>query len=496
MKKSKPRTRRSSAAKARKVTAPAPSRLGKIVHEWPQLEVFAESEIAKCRRNVANRYGKVFAAKASDRLCQALDTVSAFAAEAFAPQPRPTILEFTVARAKPAEATSRASMLAGTTEAVSTALLRTAQRHLLRDYFHKQVAYMVNHLERRAQPVFPAGPEAVVSPTTPSSVAEVCWLNGTMRTYLDPRSLREIADENTLQQFDLPRMLRSDIDTTAGRVGAPQFRKKFSITGAPITVAVIDTEVDISHPALKDRVVQRTNSTKERWGFPAGHGTAVAGIIASMDSTFTGMGPGLTISNYKVLATDSSLNADDFGGSMAIQQALEDGAQVANCSWGSGAAGDGTGREARACNTAWNLGLIIVKSAGNLGPGKSTLTTPADADGVIVVGATDRAGAAVQDYSSRGPANGKNRPHLVAPGGAEIDPMHSCLPGMGFGNIGIGTSFAAPHVSGLAALLLAQHPGMSPDEVRKRLIAQCRLIPGGGDENTQGKGFVSLESLT
>jgi serine protease AprX len=206
------------------------------------------------------------------------------------------------------------------------------------------------------------------------------------------------------------------------------------------------------------------------------------------------MAPGVTLTNYKVLATDTSLNSDDFGGAMAIQQALEDGAQIANCSWGAGAAGDGTGREAVACNNAWNLGLILVKSAGNNGPDASSLTTPADADGVIVVGATDRAGTTVQDYSSRGPAGTKPRPHLVAPGGSEFDPIHSCLVGGGFGNAGFGTSFAAPHVSGLAALLLAETPGLAPDGVRNKLLSLCTLLPAG-DANTQGAGLVSLASL-
>jgi serine protease AprX len=137
--------------------------------------------------------------------------------------------------------------------------------------------------------------------------------------------------------------------------------------------------------------------------------------------------------------------------------------------------------------------MILVKSAGNRGPFPSTLTTPADADGVIVVGATDRSGAFVQDYSSRGPAGTKPRPHLVAPGGSPFDGMHSCQVGGGFGDAGCGTSFAAPHVSGLVALLLAQTPGLEPDQVRQRLIALCRKLPSA-DENTQGAGFVSLVS--
>jgi serine protease AprX len=137
-------------------------------------------------------------------------------------------------------------------------------------------------------------------------------------------------------------------------------------------------------------------------------------------------------------------------------------------------------REVRAADAAWSLGLTIVKSAGNRGPGVSTLTTPADADGVVVVGATDREGKAVQDYSSRGPIpGGMERPHLVAPGGISggrgID---SCLVGGGFGDCGAGTSFAAPHVTGLLALILEGEPDLTPNQQRKRLLSVCTPLDG------------------
>src|SRR5947209_5230390 len=348
MKKREHKVQNKMPIRARVAARHATIELAKAVREWPKLEIFTKGEIAKCRGTVANEYGKAFASKASDRLCQALATVQSFRTEAITPQPRPTILEFSAPQVKTAEFNKRVAALAGveTVETAPPVLHRIARSRVWRDSFTKQVAGIATQLERRAQMFFPAGVEAIASPTTPSSVVEICWLNNTMRTYLDPRSLRESASETTLQGLDLPRPLQADIDGTAVLVGAPQFRKRFSITGAHITVAVIDTEVDINHPALKGRIVQRTNSTKEPFGFPAGHGSAVAGIIASLDKKFAGMGPGLTITNYKVLATDPSLNSDDFGGSMAIQQALEDGAQVANCSWGSGAAGAGKGREA------------------------------------------------------------------------------------------------------------------------------------------------------
>jgi len=465
---------------------------GAAVREWPQIEVFTAGALAKARGAIKNLYGKDFASKATDALCETLQTVHSFGVEAV--EARPMVLEFTAPSVSARQIAGLTRQLAGAGDAIAALgrIRRWARLQMSRDAFQEQVAGLKALLETRAKPVFAAGLAARSSPTVPSSVTERCWLNHSMRTFLDPRMLRDVAAEKTLKCLDLPRLLTADMNVTGPRLSAPAFRKKFKLTGEHITVAVIDTEVDIGHPALAGRVLQKVNYTKERWGSPAAHGTAVAGIIGSADKGFPGMVPGATIANYKVLCTNRALNGTDFDGSRALQQALEDGAQIANCSWGAGPAGNGTSREAVACNNAWDLGMVIVKSAGNQGAlGASSLTSPADADGVIVVGATDREGTAVQSYSSRGPAGRKTRPHLVAPGGTDLAGMVSCLVGGGFGDVGNGTSFAAPHVSGLAALLLSQSPGLEPNEVRDRLVALCELLVAG-DANVQGKGFASL----
>lgn len=371
-------------------------------------------------------------------------------------------------------------------------LLRYVKLMSVRDNFLKTTGAITDEIERGSRGFFSAGFEAAASPQMPSSVTQVCWLNRTVRTWVHPRTLAEVVADPSIERIDLPRRLEAELKVSGNTVGAPQFRKKFKRTGKGIIVAVIDSEASLNHPALKGRVVHKQNFTSELWGNPGSHGTAVAGIIASNNKTFIGMAPGATIYNYKVLATNRLLNGDDFDGALAIQQAVEDGAHIANCSWGAGPAGDGTSREAVACNEAWALGLVVVKSAGNRGPGSRTLTTPADADGVIAVGATDREGKAVQEYSSRGPAETKSRPHLIAPGGiAGGTGITSCLTGGGFGDCGAGTSFAAPHVSGMLALLLERDPSLTPDEVRDVLLNACAPLDGI-DESTQGRGLVSL----
>jgi serine protease AprX len=490
-----------------------------------------EEIIRNARARVGNLFGEKLASKASEAFCLAFGQPTAFAGLEVAAEsvkPQSLVLEFVLQPEVSAEVNNAVEQLRKTrawtsvrnalkriemeavTRGVVTEIMETGRsepnilpvqaarllRHVkitsLRDNFFKITGAITDEIERGARGFSPAGPEAAASPQLPSSVTQVCWLNRTVRTWVPPRTLAEVVADSSVERVDLPRRLQAEIQVSASTIGTPQFRRKFKRTGKGIIVAVIDSEVALSHPALKGRVAHKQNFTAELWGNPDSHGTAVAGIIASNNQQFIGMAPEATIYNYKVLATNSFLGGNSFDGALAIQQALEDGAHIANCSWGAGPADDGTSREAIACNEAWALGLIIVKSAGNQGPNSSTLTTPADADGILTVGATEREGKTVQDYSSHGPAEAKIRPHLVAPGGILGGVgITSCLVGGGFGDCGAGTSFAAPHVSGMLALLLERDPSLTPDELRVILLNACAPL-AVGDANTQGKGLVSL----
>ena len=474
--------------------------------------------VEESRKLVHNQYGEQLASKASDAFCLAFgrQTPQVFAAFegglAEAPPARPIIVEcgsqqerISLVR-KAAEEVKKAPVWNRLQESMvevrtpelrlqTGRLLRQAAIESVRDDFYRAAGPISAEVERSTRNLLGPGPEAMASSAGPSSITEICWLNRSILTHVDPRSLAEVVADQKVERVDLPRLLEAEVRTTASTVGAPQYREKMNRTGKGMIIAILDSEVTLRHPALQDRVIHKQNYTLEPWGTAGSHGTAVAGIAAASGDGLVGMAPDATIYNYKVLATNRFLNAIDFRGALAIQHALEDGAHIANCSWGTGPAGDGTSREARAVDTAWSLGLAIVKSAGNAGPGAGTLTTPADADGVIVVGGTDQLGTAVQDYSSHGPTpSNENRPHLVAPGGTLSVGIESCLVGGGFGDCGYGTSYAAPHVSGLLALILEGEPDLTPAQQRERLLSVCNLLDGY-DINAQGAGLVSLTGL-
>lgn len=477
----------------------------------------------KARTYVANKYGAKFAEKATDEFClmlynadlqqfqpvtNFLESAHVFRATAPAPNSGHTsssVIEFSgdIPTVKPIVSTDPGSFdklksairtFNNSPEGLLLNYQQVIQQQRIKDYREtilKSMASITTPLEKIIEGNFAQAARSIGSA---ESLASTCWLNQTVRTVADPLVLGEIAGDDRISKIDLPRRLVAEINQTGPLVDAPNYRVNSSKTGKGIIVGVIDTEVSTAHPALTGRVVKQKNYTKEPWGNPGAHGTAVAGIIGSNDAAYTGMAPEATIYNYKILGYNGLLNGTNFDGGLAIQDAVVDGVNIANCSWGDGPAGDGTSRLALACNNAWNLGMSIIKSAGNDGPGRGTLSSPADADGVIVVGATERDGKRIGDYSSRGPAfSGAHRPHLVAPGGSPMDGIFSCIVGGRFDSVGDGTSFAAPHVSGLLALILEEHD-LSPDEQRNFLIKLCTKLPGFNDDD-QGAGLISMISL-
>ena len=128
-------------------------------------------------------------------------------------------------------------------------------------------------------------------------------------------------------------------------------------------------------------------------------------------------------------------------------------------------------------------GVVLVKSAGNTG--KEGLTDPANHPHVIAVGAlkvnTKKQSADRASFSSYG-----DRLDVAAPG----DKVLSLKPGGGYVSMS-GTSMAAPHVVGLVALLRAQHPDWTPDQVRAHLTGAVDDLGDAGKDKYYGHGAVN-----
>ena len=252
-------------------------------------------------------------------------------------------------------------------------------------------------------------------------------------------------------------------------------------TGDPIKVAILDTGIDLKHPDLKDNIKGGYNAIYP-WKSPNddnGHGTHVAGIVAAIDNEIgvVGVGPKIDLYAVKVLnAAGSGYLSDVIEG---LDWAIANGMQVVNMSLG-------TSRDVpsfrEAVQRVYNAGIVQVAAAGNTG---GSVTYPAAYPEVIAVSATDQSDN-LASWSSRGPEI-----DLAAPG-VEI---YSTYKGSTY-KILSGTSMAAPHVTGVAALVIdAKKCGTcTPAEVQQRLEATARDLGEPGKDNFYGSGLVDALS--
>lgn len=271
-----------------------------------------------------------------------------------------------------------------------------------------------------------------------------------------------------------------------------------AVTGSGVTVAILDTGIDYRHPDLggclgtECKVVGGYNFVEgEDFTDPMdyqGHGTHVAGIVAAK-GTLRGVAPDAKLYAFKVLDdTGSGLDSAIIAG---LERAVDpdgdpltdDQVDVINMSLGGWGAYDSP--LSQAANNAMDAGIIVVVAAGNDG-GYSSIGSPGNAERVITVGASDNDDA-IAGFSSRGPINGQSylKPELVAPG---VN-INSAAPGGGYA-IHSGTSMAAPHVAGGAALLKQLRPELNAQEIKSLLIFNTKDI--AEDIFTQGAGRMDL----
>ncbi len=257
------------------------------------------------------------------------------------------------------------------------------------------------------------------------------------------------------------------------------------VRGAGMRVAVIDTGIDYTHADLGGcfgdgcKVVggyDLANDDADPFD-DHGHGTHVAGIVAA-NGDLLGVAPEAQLLAYKVL--DDSGWGEDSDLIAALEMAVDpdgdpttdDGAHVINLSLGG--PGSPFDPASQAVDAAVEAGVVVAVAAGNSGrDGWQSVESPGTAARAITVGAVDSEDALAK-FSSLGPVpqNWSIKPDLLAPG-VEIT---STVPTSGevsdpTGYLAIGgTSMAAPHVAGAAALLRQLHPGWTPDQVKGALM--------------------------
>lgn len=255
-------------------------------------------------------------------------------------------------------------------------------------------------------------------------------------------------------------------------------------TGAnDLLIAVLDSGIDYTHEELNDGRV-RTDIDKDYVNNDddamddAGHGTHVAGTIAAASNN------GIGVSGILWQAQLLPLKVCDESGACAvdtivsaIQYAADQGARIINMSIGG--SGCSSTLEAAVDYAYFEKGAVLVAAAGNE---NALVGYPAAYEPVIAVGALDRHGQRAY-FSNYGDAL-----DLVAPGVR----VFSTAPNNGYDTFS-GTSMAAPHVTGVAGLLLAQQPMLTNHQVRQLLFQSAVDLGEKGLDRQYGYGLINAE---
>lgn len=294
-------------------------------------------------------------------------------------------------------------------------------------------------------------------------------------------------------------------------------------TGAGVTVAILDTGLDVSHPDLVERIwvnpaevpgngidddadgcVDDVNgcaflhSPNDGCAAAAGgdvtddlgHGTFVAGIIAAAGNAegMVGVARSATILPVKIL--DCTGNGNTLSLAQGILYAVEHGARVLNVSLGGTIDSVYVRETVRVAHE--NYGALVVAASGNNG---GEVAYPARYDEVLAVGATTAAGDQRAAFSNSGP-----EVDVVAIGEGIIGTVpvnacaghFTCLDGGSAYAVGNGTSFAAPIVSGLAALMLSRNPFLRPDALAGLIRSTADPMPASDRPDWAGSGRINM----
>lgn len=325
---------------------------------------------------------------------------------------------------------------------------------------------------------------------------------------LFPETIRALASNPDVKRVVDDGRVEAILDVSVPHVRAPEVWSDFGYRGAGVTIAIIDTGIDYTHPDLGGCLGP---GCKVIGGYDVanddsdpmddnGHGTHVAATAAG-DGVLVGVAPDAHLLAYKVLDNQG------FGSWSTVIAGIEraadpdgngnpsDHADIISMSLGG--QGDEDDPVSTAIDAATAAGVLSVIAAGNSAR-HFTIGSPGTARTALTVGATDDLDQ-IAIFSSRGPTISAAllKPEITAPG---VGICAARLPGAYAGRECIdtahaqlsGTSMATPHVAGAAALLRGLVPSLSPAEAKA--ILQEAAVPVGLDATTGGAGRLDVRA--
>jgi subtilisin family serine protease len=307
---------------------------------------------------------------------------------------------------------------------------------------------------------------------------------------------------SNIEKIHLDQMVEVELEDSVPQIGAPEAWDA-GYDGTGLTVAVLDSGIDEGHPDLDGKVIASQNfSSDDTTDDLHGHGSHVAATIAgsgdASDGLRQGVAPGADLINAKVLNSAGSGAISDIIEGM--EWAAQEGASILNMSLGGGVT-DGTDPMSDAVNSiSEEHNVLFVVSAGNSGPGDESVTSPGSADYALTVGAFDKDGE-LASFSSRGPRIGDYAitPQIAAPGvaiqAARADGTSMGTPIDDYYTAANGTSMAAPHVAGVAALYAQKQ--QDEGDFDAEIVKSALVSTAGPNEDytvfEQGGGLVDAE---
>ena len=350
-----------------------------------------------------------------------------------------------------------------------------------------------------------------------ASDVEPLYSSNSVIARLSKASLKRIVSNPGVQSYTYDRQLelwpeleaQADNDKRARwtyglkKSGIPGVRQAYGLDGSGVRVGVLDSGIDPTHPHLEGQVVAWKDFAGDRTE-PAdlnGHGTHCAGTIAGIGDYYEqiGVAPG---ANLVVGRIFSDSNQATYAGILRAMEWMTDPdgnpqtadhPRIVSNSWG------GARRPFDEERALWNavqtwrdMGIMPVFAIGNSGPNSSTAASPGAYPHAFGVGATDHLDRS-PGWSSRGPVRwqGKTyiKPDISAPGLNVL----SAKPG-GKLVYKSGTSMAAPHIAGMAALLLQSNPNYTVDQLETILLEGVEDLGKTGKDNVFGEGRANVKT--
>ncbi|NDI37234.1 S8 family serine peptidase [Chengkuizengella sediminis] len=245
--------------------------------------------------------------------------------------------------------------------------------------------------------------------------------------------------------------------------------------GKNINIAVLDTGIS-EHPDLEIKggisFVEDTDAYQD----DNGHGTHVAGTIAALNNEFGVVGIAPASNIYAVKVLDNEGNGSYAQVIEGIQWAMDNKMDIISMSFGGEIYSQALHE---AIQEATDAGILVIAAGGNLGLGEETLIFPAGFPESISVGAVDE-NLERAEYSSTG-----SELDLVAPGTSILSTLNDDT----YGEMS-GTSMAVPHVTGVAAVVWANHKKLTSEDVMNQLFTSAVSL---GDTNEYGHGLVTIQ---